>query len=148
MSLLEPKEFPLDGKIYILSMFPAIQGREIIAKYPLSSLPKLGDYAINEETMYKLMNYVAIQSESGVHIRLSNKDLINNHIKSWESLIRIEAAMIEYNCSFFRNGRVSTFLEDFAQKLPTWISKILTDCLGRSSLKNSPHSTNSEQSTH
>jgi hypothetical protein len=117
MGLLEPKIATINGKDFYLSKFPAVAGREIIAKYPLSGLPKLGDYKVNEETMLKLMNFVAVQ-KGDASIRLSTPALIDNHVGDWETLARIEIAMLEYNCSFFQNGRVSTFLEDTAQKVP------------------------------
>ena len=52
MDMLQPKEFKTTDqsgteRTYILSKFPAVQGREIISKYPLSAMPKLGDYAVN-----------------------------------------------------------------------------------------------------
>jgi len=133
MNLIEQKELDINGKIFILSKFPAVQGREIIAKYPLSSLPKLGDYAVSEETMLKLMTFVAVPIEGANPQRLTNKDLVNNHTGDWETLARIEMAMLEYNCSFFQNGRLSTFFDSIAQKIPQWITKILTDLSAQSS---------------
>ena len=49
--MIQPREITIadqDGKErrYILSKFPAVEGREIVAKYPISALPKLGDYAV------------------------------------------------------------------------------------------------------
>ena len=63
--MIEAKTVTIDDKEFIISKFPAVAGREIIAKYPFSSLPKLGDYKINEETMLKLMHYVAVTIEPG-----------------------------------------------------------------------------------
>lgn len=123
--LIDPKDIEIDGKSFILSKFPAIAGREIIANYPLSGLPKIGDYKANEETMYKLMRYVGVRINDTV-ILLNTPALINNHAGNWETLAKIEVAMMEYNCSFFQNGRVSTFLNDTAQNVPKWIIKILT----------------------
>jgi hypothetical protein len=124
---LEPKELELDGKVFILSKFPSIAGREIMAKYPLSGMPKLGDYKVNEETMLKLMEFVQVKLDSG-NLALKTRELVDNHTKGWEVLAKIEWSMIEYNCSFFQDGRISTFFDDFAQKLPALISKILTGC--------------------
>lgn len=145
--MLEPKEVPIktqsgENRMYILSKFPAIQGREIIAKYPLSAMPKLGDYAVNEETMLKLMAFVAIPRDSGEPLRLSTKALVDNHVPDWETLARIEVAMMEYNVSFFGNGKGSTFLEAIAQKAQAFLSKTLTDSLVLSSQKEKPPSTN------
>ncbi len=139
--MLEPKEIEIEGKTYIISKFPAVAGREILAKYPTSGLPKIGDYAINEETMLKLMCYVAVPQEHGP-LKLTNRALIDNHVKSWEALAKIEIAMMEYNCSFFQNGRVLSFLNDFAQKLPAWVSKMLIALSQQSSPTGKPPSTN------
>lgn len=137
------KQFTLqDGskKTYTLTKFPAIAGREIISKYPLSSLPKIGDYETNKEVMLKLMSYVFVELNVGANNKtaLSSQALIDNHVESWEVLAKIEIAMIEYNCSFFRNGQASNFLEDLASKAPEWIMKTLTPLLQRLSNQEKP----------
>lgn len=131
--MIDPKEIIIDDKAFILSKFPAVAGREIIAKYPISGMPKLGDYKVNEETMLKLMSFVAVPIDPARPLRLTSQALIDNHVGNWETLAKIEIAMMEYNCSFFQNGRVSTFLNDIAQKLPSWITKTLTVLSERSS---------------
>jgi len=142
--MLEPKDITIKtqagaDKVYILSKFPAVAGREIVAKYPLSGMPKIGDYGVNEETMLKLMAYVAVKTEAGEQA-LTTRALVDNHVPDWETLARLEVAMMEYNCSFFGNGRASTFFEGIAQKLPALIQKILTDSLRQSLEKSSPPS--------
>jgi len=144
--MLQPKEVQIktqDGgeKTFVLSKFPAIAGREIIAKYPLSALPKLGDYGVSEETMLKLMAYVAVPREDGTALQLTTRALVDNHVDSWETLGRIEMAMLEYNCSFFANGVASTFFEAVAQKVPTLVSRMLTDLQAQSSRPAKPAST-------
>lgn len=130
MNLIEPKQITIDGKSFIISKFPAVAGREIVCKYPLSGLPKLGDYKVNEETMFKLMNFVAVQIND-TQIRLSTLELVNNHTGSWETLGKVEIAMMEYNCTFFQKGRISTFFDDIARIVPVWTSKILTALLAQ-----------------
>lgn len=144
MALIEPKEVPIPDqqgreKVFILSKFPAIQGREIIAKYPLSAMPKLGDYAANEETMLKLMTFVAIPREGGEPLPLSTRALVDNHCADWEQLARIEMAMMEYNVSFFGNGKGSTFLDAITAKAQAFLSKTLTDLSGQLSPKAKRH---------
>lgn len=139
--LLQPKEFKVktpDGieKTYVLSKFPAIQGREIIAKYPLSAMPKLGDYAVNEETMLKLMAFVGVTIGDNT-LPLTTRTLVDNHVPDWETLARIEMAMMEYNCSFFANGRSLDFLTAIAQKAQALLSKTLMDLSAQSSRRNS-----------
>jgi len=135
--LLEPKDIEIDGKVFILSKFPAVAGREIIAKYPTSMVPKIGDYKVSEETMLKLMSYVGVSIGDSV-IPLTTIALVNNHTGNWETLAKLEIAMMEYNCSFFRDGRISNLLNDTAQKTPVWISKILTALSAQSSPTEKP----------
>jgi hypothetical protein len=141
MDLIQPKTVIIDDREFILSKFDAISGREIIAKYPVSILPKIGDYKTSEETMLKMMKFVAVM-KGDAQICLSTPALVNNHTGNWETLAKIEIAMMEYNCSFFQNGRVSTFLDDTAQKVPAWILKILTALSGQLSRTEKQPSTN------
>lgn len=146
LNLIEPIEKEIDGKTFILSKFPAVQGREIICGYPLTGLPKLGDYKKNEEIMLKLMSFVAVPVGEAA-ITLSNMKTINSHVPSWETLMKLEAEMMEYNCSFFKIGRISNFFADFAQKLPQLVSKMLMGLLEQSPQPTKPASSNSEPST-
>jgi hypothetical protein len=137
--MIQPIELELEGKTYILSKFPAVAGREIIAKYPVANMPKLGEYGVSEETMLKLMSFVWVKTD-GEPIKLATKALVDNHVPSWEVLAKLEWSMMEYNCSFFQNGKVSTFLEGITAKLPQLITKMLTDSLGQLSAKEKPAS--------
>ena len=138
--MIEPKEVSIETqkgetRVYLLSKFPAVQGREIIAKYPLSAVPKLGDYAVNEETMLKLMAFVAVPREEGGPLLLSTRGLVDNHVPDWETLARLEFAMLEYNVSFFGNGKGSTFLEAIGKKAQAYLSRMLTDLSAQLSQK-------------
>jgi hypothetical protein len=125
--MIQPKEIEINGKKFIISKFSAIAGREIIAKYIPSIMPKVGDYKVNEETMLKMMKHVGVIVDSQVTpLILSTQALIDNHVSDWEMLMKLEAALMEYNCSFFQNGRISTFFEDIAQKIPQYTLKMLT----------------------
>ena len=147
--MIEPLEIEIevtlpDGtkteKAYTISKFPAVAGREIIAQYPVSGLPKLGDYDTNEKIMFKILSYVAITLPNGNSLPLNSKALIDNHVPDWEALARLEMKMMEYNVSFFRDGRVSGFLDDLLEKLPDAISSMLTRLLELSQQKAQPPS--------
>ncbi len=60
------------------------------------------------------MSHVAVE-KGGVQIRLSTKDLIINHCPDWEVMSKILMAMMEKNCSFFRDGRGGDMLENLFQ---------------------------------
>lgn len=145
--LIEPEKITVtdgngNGYEFILSKFPAIQGREIVSKYPLSNMPKLGDYAVSEETMLKLMAFVGKELEGGVIMKMDTRNNIANQIKDWEVLAKLEVAMLEKNCSFFRNGRISGFLEGFAEKVQAKILETLTGLSAQSSPTEKQPSTN------
>jgi hypothetical protein len=146
--MLEPKTIRVqtqkgEERSYILSKFPAMAGREIIAKYPLSAMPKLGDYAVNEETMLKLMAFVAVPlNAEGGALRLTTRALVDNHVPDWETLARVEIAMMEYNCSFFASGKASSFLQSILGKAQALLSQTLTDLLAQSSQTEKPRSGN------
>lgn len=144
--MIEPKELEVTdqtGKVrrFILSKFPAVQGREIVAKYPLSAMPKLGDYEVNEATMLKLMAFVGVPRDSGEPLLLTTRALVDNHCGDWETLARVEMAMMEYNVSFFGNGKGSTFLEAITRKAQQFLTKTLTDLSAQSSPKEKRRST-------
>ena len=134
MELLEPKEVVIDGCTFRIGKFPAVAGREIITKYPISNIPRLGDYGVSEEVMLKLMSYIERVTEpEGKAIRLVTKDLVNNHVPSWETLVKLEAAALEHNCSFFHNGKSSAFLKNLGTLAQEKVTEILTDLLAKSS---------------
>lgn len=141
--MIEPKEIDVNGKKFIIHKFPAMAGREIVAKYVPSIMPKLGDYKVNEEILLKMMKYVGVVIENQpTPLMLTTQAIIDNHIKDWEMLAKLEIALMEYNCSFFLTGRISIFFEDIAQKVPAWIIKMLTLLSQQSSKVEKQASTN------
>jgi hypothetical protein len=146
MTLNQPKEVAIktqsgEERKYILSKFPAIQGREIVMQYPVSAVPRIGDYGVNQETMIKLMAFVAVETANGV-LPLTTRALIDNHVPDWETLARLEAAMLEYNCSFFQDGKISSFLENIEAKALALITSTLTALSQQSSVQAKPQSMN------
>lgn len=147
MDLLKPKElkvFDLDGveRIYTISRADCITGRELYAKYLLSNLPKLGEYEVSEQTMLKLMQFVAVETSPGIMQRLTSAALIKNHVPDWETLQRIEMEMLNYNSSFFQQGRISTFLENLFQMSLRKLTEMLTSSSAPSSQAEKQPSTN------
>lgn len=145
--MIEPKHIQLptqagEVKTYILHKFPAVAGREIVAKYPLSNMPKLGDYNVSEEVMLKLISFVGVETAPGNVQMLTTRGLVDNHVPDWEVLARLEWAMLEYNCSFFANGLNSDFFANMRAKAPAWISQILTALQAQSSPADKQPSTN------
>lgn len=144
--LIEPKEITIDYEgqelKFNIGKFPATVGREIISKYPVANMPKLGDYKVSEETMLKLMCYVERVYNEGGNVRvqqLTNQALVDNHVPSWEVLAKLEVMTIEYNCSFFRNGKVLDFLKKSMSLAEPKIIEMLTALSGKLSQAEKQH---------
>ena len=129
--LLQPKPVTvptMDGeeRTFIISKFPATAGREILTQYPLSAVPRIGDYATNEKLMLKIMGYVGVELDGrDVPLQLTTQALVDNHVPDWETLARLELAIIDYNTSFFRDGRASTFFAALGAKALPKITETL-----------------------
>jgi len=129
--MLQPKEITLtaqDGteRTYVLSKFPAIAGREIVTQYPITAMPKIGDYKTNENLMLKVLAFVGVPREGAEPLRLETRALVENHVPDWELLARLEWAMMEYNVSFFSKGLSSISWDALGAKLRPLISQMLT----------------------
>lgn len=131
--LIQPKEIVInfEGKElkFNIGKFPATVGREIITQYPINNIPKVGSYLQSEEIMLKLMKFVERVYDDKDPIPLVNKTLIDNHIPSWEVLIKIEAFVIDYNCSFFELGKVLSSLKEWKALAEPKNIKTLMDSL-------------------
>lgn len=131
--LINPKEITLEFEgeklRFNIGKFPATVGREIISKYPVANMPKLGEYKVSEETMLKLMCYVERVYDDQEPIPLVNRTLVDNHIPSWEVLVKIEAYVIDYNCSFFELGKVLNSLKEWRALAEPKNIKMLMDSL-------------------
>lgn len=140
--MIEPKEIEVKGKKYIISKMPATVAREVLFKYPTSNLPKIGDYAVSQEIMLKLMSYVAVVLDDGTELELKTQTLVDNHVPSAEALILLEKEMFVYNYGFFKDGTASAFLTALEKRAVAKGSEILTTLLGQLSQVAKQPSTN------
>lgn len=131
--LIQPKEIVINFEgeelKFNIGKFPATVGREIITQYPINNIPKVGSYLQSEEIMLKLMKFVERVYDDKDPIPLVNKTLIDNHIPSWEVLVKIEAYVIDYNCSFFELGKVLSSLKEWKALAEPKNIKTLMDSL-------------------
>lgn len=128
-----------EEKVFLFHKFHALAGREIMAKYALSNLPKVGDYGVSEEVALKLMAYVAVQTPNGP-LFLTTRALVDNHIPDWETHLKIEGGMLEYNASFFGNGKALAFFKKLREMVQASTSQTSTHSSRQSSEKSTPHS--------
>lgn len=114
---------------FVISRLPATVGREILAKYPVANVPKLGDYGTSTEAMLLMMRYVGIERDDGSILTLKTQALIDNHVPDGEALIRLELEMLKYNTSFFGLAGNSDFVGSLLQKYLPLVIKTLMDSL-------------------
>ena len=138
---LEPKIVTIkDGSgneaEYVIFKFPAVHGQEIIESLAPSAIanlfPKLANRANNKQIRQELISYAAVRRE-GVDIHLINETLVNQHVKDWEALTKLQYAIVQYNSSFLQKGQISNFYRDCALIHIPRIFKTLMDLLEQSS---------------
>lgn len=143
MNYLEPKSITIacadgDTREFIIHKFPAIAGREILSQYPLTAAPKIGNYQENEKLMLKLMCYVhALDGDKTVP--LNSQLLVDKHIPEFETLMKLEWEVMQYNCSFFQNGGLSALLAEAVALFIKSTSLTSMDSSDSSSPTGAPH---------
>ena len=136
------------SRSYILSEIPATYSREIVANWFVGALPRVGEYKLNEEMMFKLLAYVGVrQGKDGV-LWLKTRELVDNHVPDLKTLEALEMEMARYNWDFFLAGDLSNLSTLLVKALKDWITQIMTASLPQSSEPGKPPTTNSAQFTH
>jgi hypothetical protein len=89
-------------KTYAVHKFSPLDGREILAGYPLAILGKEHTYQNNAKAMRNLMRYcsILIGEGEGEQVHLVDDALINEHVPDWWTLVQLEYACLKHNCSF------------------------------------------------
>jgi hypothetical protein len=144
--MIKPKDIQIsdqDGEMrtFIMHRFDCESGREIATQYLTANAPKIGSYAVSQELMYKLMRFVAVPMENGNNLFLTTSALVKNHVPDWETLLKIEMEMMEYNCSFFARGKISKSLQTLEGMFQALITRTLTALSEQSSQVKKPRST-------
>lgn len=138
VGLIDPLEFratDMQGteRVYLLSKIPASYSKEIVLQYPTSALPKIGDPNLHMKITFMLMSYVAVPRDKAEPLRLSTRELCDNHIPDLRTWMAIEKAMAQYNWDFFLPEDLSLFWERIRNMLVMWSQEISTDSSQQSS---------------
>jgi len=120
--LIKPKLIEItniDGNLlkFNISRLPAIVGREILAGYPSSLIPKVGEYKVNETLMIKLISYVEGFNGNDEPIALNSYHVINSYVTDTTTLMLIELEMFKYNFPFLKFEKSRGFLFSFLSKI-------------------------------
>lgn len=103
---------------YTLHTFSPLDGRSIVSGYPLSLLNKDFTYKSNEEAMLKLMHYVSVGGSEEEQVHLTSRELINEHVPDWWTLVQLEYESLRHNCSFLEKvGMLEAVKEGITNQL-------------------------------
>lgn len=116
-------EIIVGSKTYTINKFRATVGRKIVSQYPLTALPKMASYEQNEEVMLMLMAHVEVHLANGSKLPLSTRELVDNHVDSWDSLVSLEYQTLKFNCPFMQEEGMNSL----ANMLKDTAAKYLTD---------------------
>jgi hypothetical protein len=145
--LLQPKDFVItdrEGKerTYVISKIPFMNSKKIVTQYPTSLLPKIGDYGLHEQMTVLLMSYVGVPQKTGEPLRLTTRELIDNHVPDLQTGLALERELAQYNWGFFLQDDLSNFWERVKMIFKTFVQQTLTDSLQQLSPTEKPPSTN------
>lgn len=136
INFLKPKEVEIEDKVaneknmYVISKIPAFEAVSIFDQelpalvVNMLNINKISKERIKELTL-DIMKYVAIKKDDRL-IPLTTAALIDNHCPSFETINELLKQMINYNTSFFKDGKSLTFLQRLEALATEKITGILT----------------------
>lgn len=131
-TLLEPKTVEINGCKFIISKMPCTTAQEVIFNMPAGLIPVISNFAKSEEQAFKMLKYTErVYSDGRPNVPLISKEIINNHVPDFDTLIKLEYECLQYNFDFFKDGRALNFLNAGLSHVQSSISEILTDLLDR-----------------
>lgn len=145
--LLKPKQIEINGNKFIISKMPCTVAQEVIMKLPTGFIPMLSNFEVSQDMAFKMLSYCERVYDGGqANVPLISKEIIDNHVPDFNTLIQLEAECINYNYDFFANGKAWIFLNKGVCLAESKVSGILTDLLDRLLQAGGQPSTNSKQS--
>lgn len=146
--LLEPKEVEINGNKFIIGKMPCTVAQEVIFSLPNGLIPIISEFKKAEDQALKMLSYCERVYSDGRSVPLISKAIIDNHIPDFDTLIKLEYECLEYNYSFFSDGRALSFLNRGVSLAKSNVSEILTDLLGKLSHLAEQRSGNSKTNIH
>lgn len=146
--LLQPKEIEIEGSKFIISKMPCTVAQEVLFNLPTGLIPLLSNFSKSEEMAFKMLSYCERVYTDRPNVPLKSKVLIDNHVPDFNTLIKLEQEVLQYNFDFFASERVLNFLNEGLSRVESKASGILTDLLDKLLQVSQQPLNNSEQSIH
>lgn len=139
IALLAPKEVTINGCRFLISRMPCMTAQEVIVRIPAGILPLINQYTISEEMVVKMLSCCQRMYDDKPNVPLISKEIINNHVPDFDTLLQLENECLKYNYDFFNQGKVLTFLAKGLSRVESSLSGILTDLLDKLLQAEKPH---------
>lgn len=139
ITLLAPKEVTINGCRFLISRMPCMTAQEVIVRIPAGILPLINQYTISEEMVVKMLSCCQRIYDDKPSVPLISKEIINNHVPDFDTLLQLENECLKYNYDFFNQGKVLTFLAKGLSRVESRLSVILTDLLDKLLQVEKPH---------
>ena len=142
VGLLKPKSIEVKGCKFIISQMPCTVAQEVAFKLPPGLIPIMGNFTQAEDMYIKMLSYCERVYDDGRSVKLISKDVIDNNLPDFETLLLLEKEVIESNYGFFDTGKLLTLLNGLLSHVESRVSGILTDLLDKLLSADGQHSTN------
>lgn len=139
IALLSPKEVTINNCKFLISRMPCMTAQEVIVRIPAGILPLINQYMISEEMVVKMLSCCQRVYDDKPNVPLISKEIINNHVPDFDTLLQLETECLRYNYDFFNQGKALTFLEKGLSLAESRLSGILTDLLDKLLQAEKPH---------
>ncbi|MBR3163751.1 hypothetical protein IKF15_00370 [Candidatus Saccharibacteria bacterium] len=129
---LDNKLIELSAKRYRILPMDTFDGRKIMHQYPMTMLPKIGDYNENEELFRLLMRYVEVEVAPNVWQKLDTDELIKQHVSAKDTIV-LEREVVDLTTGFFSSGKLTSIAmgatEFFIQKIILTLTQLSGELL-------------------
>lgn len=126
VNLLEPKEVEIDGQKFLISKMPCTVGQKVLVNLPQGFIPIFSEFTKYEQYIYEMLSYCQRVYDDKDNVPLTTKAIIDNHVNSVETLLKLEWHCIEHNYGFFAPERVAPLLNGKLSKYHFNLTEILT----------------------
>jgi len=142
-TLIQPKSVEINGYKFVISKMPCTVAQEVIIKLPTGLVPLLSDFSQAEDMAFKMLSYCErVYSDGRPNVGLISKEIIDNHVPDFDTLVKLETECINYNYDFFSDGKLLAFLNKGVCLVESKASGILTDLLDKLLQAGAPRSGN------
>lgn len=141
--LIQPKQIEVNGSKFVISKMPCTVAQEVIIKLPQGFIPMINNFSQSQDMAFKMLSYCErVYTDGCPNVPLISKEIIDNHVPDFNTLVQLEYECLNYNFDFFKNGKALAFLNKGLCLAESKFSGILTDLLDRLLQAEKPHTMN------